>query len=78
MLLEREKRRIEESIAGRSPVWTERITEVAVLPPPDWALGLRYLAARMRMSLELRIDSARQGKSSFGSSERKAMGSKWM
>jgi len=78
IVLEREKRRIEEPIAGTSPGWTEMMTEVADLPSLDCTLGLRYLAARIRISLELRIDSARQGKSSSGSSGRKAMGREWM
>ena len=74
IVLERENKRIEEPIAGTSPGWTETMTEVAVLPTLDSAFGLSYLAARIRMSFELRIDSARQGKSSSGSSGRKAMG----
>ena len=61
-------------MTGTSPGWTETITEVAVLFSLDRASGLRNLAARMRMFLELRIDSARHGKSSFGSSGRNAMG----
>jgi len=52
----------------------ETMTEVAVLPSLDCASWLRYLAARMRMLLELRIDSARHGKRSAGSSGRKAIG----
>jgi len=36
------------------------------------------LAARMRMFVELRIDSARQGKSSSASCGRKASGREWM
>ena len=52
--------------------------EVAVLPTLDCALGLRYLAARMRMFLELRIDSARHGKSSSRSSGKKASGRQWI
>jgi len=75
---EGEKGRIEEPIAGTSPGWTETITEVASLPSLDCALGLRYLAARILMFLELRIDSARQGKGSFWSSGRKAIGREWM
>jgi len=51
---------------------------VAVLPSLDRVSGLRYLSAWMRMSLELRIDSARHGKSSTPSSGRKAIGSEWM
>jgi len=78
IVLERENRRIEEPIAGTSPGWTEMMTEVADFPSLDCAFGLRYLAARMRMFLELRIDSARQGKSSSGSSGRNAMGREWM
>jgi len=74
MVLDREKRRIEDPIAGTSHGWTETITEVAVSPSLDCALGLRYLAARMSMFLELRSDSARHGKSSSGSSGRKVMG----
>ena len=50
-----------------SPGWTETMTEVADFPSPDCALGLRYLADRMGMFLELRIDSARHWKSSSGS-----------
>ena len=69
---------MEEPIVEASPGSTETMTEVADLPSLDRASGLRFLAARMRMSLELRIDSARQGKSSSGSSGRKAMGSEWM
>ena len=78
IVLERENTRIEEPIAGTSPAWTEMMTEVADFPSLDCAFGLRYLAARMRMFLELRIDSARQGKSSSGSSGRNAMGREWM
>jgi len=78
MVREREKRRIEDPIAGTSPGWTETMTEVAVLPSLDCASGLRYLAARMRIFLELRIDSARHGKSSSGSSGRKAIGREWI
>jgi len=52
--------------------------EVAVLPSLDRMSGLRYRAARMRMFLELRIDCARHGKSSSGSSRRKASGREWM
>jgi len=73
IVLERENRRIKVPIAGKSPGWTETMTEMADYPSLDCALGLRYLAARMRMSLELRMDSARQGKSSSGSSGRKAI-----
>jgi len=51
---------------------------VADFPSLDCAFGLRYLAARMRIFLELRMDSARQGKSSSGSSGRKAMRREWM
>ena len=54
------------------------MTEVAALPSRDCALGLRYLVARMHMFLELRIASARHGKSSSGSSGRKAIGREWM
>ena len=36
---------------------------MASLPSLDCALGLRYLAARILMFLELRMDSARRGKS---------------
>jgi len=61
-----------------SPGWTETMTEVAVLPSLEGISGLRYLAARMGMFLELRIDSARQVKSSSGSSGRKAGGREWM
>jgi len=57
-----------------SPGWTETMTEVADLPSLDCALGLRYLAARMRMFFELRIDSTRYGKRSSGFSGRKASG----
>jgi len=74
IVLERANSPIEEPIAGTSPGWTETMREVADLPSLDCALRFRYLAARIRMSLELRIDSARQGKSSSGSSGRKAMG----
>jgi len=69
---------MEEPIPGASPRWIETMTEVADLPTLDCESGLRYLAARMRMFLELRIDCARQGKSSSGSSRRKAMGREWM
>jgi len=48
------------------------------LPSLDCTSGLRYLAARMRMSLELMMDTARHRKSSSGSSGRKASGSDWM
>jgi len=75
---DREKSRIEEPIVSTSPGWTETITEVAVLTSLNCTLGLRYLAARMRMFLELRSDSARHGKSSSGSSGRKASGREWM
>jgi len=61
-----------------SPGWTETMTEVADLPSLDCALGLRYLVDRMPMFLELRIDSARHGKSSSASSGRKAIGREWM
>ena len=61
-----------------SPGWTETMTEVAVLPFLDPVSGLRYLAARIRTFLELRIDSARHGKSSSGSSGRKASRMEWM
>ena len=73
-----ENSRIEGPIVGRSPGWTETTTEVAVLPFLDCASGLRYLAARMHMFLESRIDSARHEKSSCGSSGRKAIGREWM
>jgi len=69
-----EKSRIEEAIVGTSPGWTETMTEVADLPSLDCALGLRYLVERMRIFFELRMDSARHGKSSSGSSGRKAIG----
>jgi len=69
---------MEEPIVWTSPGWTETTTEVAVLPSLELASGLRNLAARMRTSLELRIDSARHGKSAPGSSGRKAMGREWM
>ena len=78
MVREREKGLMEDPIVWTSPGWTERMTEVAVLPSLERASGLRNLAASMRTSLELRIDSASHGKSSFGSSGRKAMGSEWM
>ena len=74
IVLERENRWIEEPIAGTSPGWTETMTEVADFPSLDCALGLRYLAARIPMSLELRMDSARPGKSSSGSCGRNTMG----
>ena len=61
-----------------SPGWTETMTEVANLPSLDCALGLRYLADRMCMVLELRIDVVRYGKSSSGSSGRKVSGREWM
>jgi len=63
---------------GTSPGLAATTTEVAVLPSRDCALGLRYLAAGIRMFLELRIDSARRGKSSSRSSGRKASGREWM
>jgi len=69
---------MEEPIAWTSPGWTETTTEVAVLPSLEGASGLRNLAARMRMSLELRIDSTRHGKSSLESSGRKARGREWV
>ena len=75
---QREKRRIEEPIVGTSPAWTETMIEVASLPSLDCALAFRYLAARILMFLELRIDSARKGKSSFCSSGRWAMEREWM
>jgi len=75
---ERENRRIEEPIARTSPGWTETMTEVADFPSLDSAFGLSYLAARMHMFLELRMDSARQGKSSSVSSGRNTMGREWM
>ena len=78
MFREREKSRIEEPIVSTSPGWMETMTEVADLPSLDCALGLRYLADRIRMFLELRIDSARHGKSASGSSGRKAIGREWM
>ena len=61
-----------------SPGWTETMTEVADLPSLNCALGLRYLADRMRTFLELRIDSASHGKSSSECSGRKAIGREWM
>ena len=54
------------------------MTEVAVLPSLDRVSVLRYLAARMRMFWEVRIDSARHGKSSSGSSGRKVSRREWM
>jgi len=69
---------MEAPIAWTSPGWTETTTEVAVLPSLELASGLRNLAARMQTSLELRIASARQGKSSLGSSGRKTMGREWI
>ena len=78
IVLEQENRRIEEPIAGTSPGWTEMMTEVADFPSLDCAFGLRYLAATIHMFLELRMDSARQGKRSSGSSGRNAMGREWM
>jgi len=63
---------------GTSPGWTETMTEVADLPSLACGLGLRYLAERMRMFFELRIDSARHRKSSSASSGRKASGREWM
>jgi len=75
---DREKSRIEEPIVRTSPGWTETMTEGAVLPSLDRLSRLRYLAERMRMFSELRIDSARHGKSSSGSSGRKASGREWM
>ena len=52
--------------------------KVADFPSLDCAFGLSYLAARMRRSLELRMDSARQGKTSSGVSGTKAIGREWM
>jgi len=78
IVLEREKSRMEEPIVGTSRGWTETMTEVATLASLDCAFGLTYLVARRPMFLELRIDSARHGKSSFGSSGRKAMGRQWI
>ena len=73
-----DKRQIEEPIARTSPGLTETMTEVAVLPSLARVLGLRYLAARMRMFLQFRIDSVRHGKSSSGSSGWMASGREWM
>jgi len=75
---EREKGLMEEPIAWTSPGWTETTTEVAVWPSLERASGLRNLAAWMRMSLELRIDSARHRKIALKSSGRKARGREWM
>jgi len=61
-----------------SPGWMQTMTDVAALPSLDRVSGLRYLAASIRMFLELRIDSARHGKSSSGSSEREASGREYM
>ena len=63
---------------GTSPGWTETLTEVADLPSLECALGLTYLAARMRTFFELRINSARHGKRSSGSSGRNAIVREWM
>ena len=75
---EREKSLMDVPIVWTSPGWTETTTEVAVLPSLLRASGLRNLAARMRTSFELRIDYARHGKGSSGSSGRKARGREWM
>jgi len=61
-----------------SPGWTETMLEVADMPSLECGLGLRYLAETMRMFLELRMDSARHGKSSSGSSGRKAIWREWI
>jgi len=78
MVHEREKSLIEEPIVGTSLRWTETMTEVAVFPSPEWALGFPDLAARMRMFLQFRIVSARHGSRSCRSSGRNAMGREWM
>ena len=75
---DREKSLIQGPIASTSPGWTDMMTEVPVLPSLDRVPGLRYLAARMRMFLELRIDSATNGKSCSGSSVSKGTGREWM
>jgi len=61
-----------------SPGYTDTTTEVAVLPDRVSGLWLRYLAARMRTLLELKMESARLGKSSSGTWGRKAIGREWM
>ena len=58
---------MEDPIGGTYPRCTDTTTKVAVLPDLDSVLGLRYLAARMRTVGELKIESARLGKSSSGS-----------
>jgi len=78
MLLEREKGLIEVPITGTSPGLTATITEVADLPAIDSGFGLRNLAERICMSLELRMESKRLEKSSSGSQGRNPSGREWI
>jgi len=59
MVLEREKGLIEVPITGTSPGLTATITVVADLPALDSGFGLRNLAERICMSLELWMESKR-------------------
>lgn len=54
------------------------MNEVADLPALDSEFRLRYLAERIRIFFKLGIETARLGKSSSGSSERKASGKEWI
>ena len=69
---------IAEPMVWAPPWWIETITYVAVLPSQEWASGFSYLVARMQTIFELRMDSARHGKSSLGSAGRKARGTVWI
>lgn len=61
MVCERENSLIEDPIVGTSQGWRDTMTDVADLPSLDCVFRLGYLAARMRILLELRIQSARHG-----------------
>ena len=72
--LDSEKSLIEYPMTGTSPGLTKTITDVADLLALDSEFGLRYLAERISTFFVLRMETARLGKSSSGSSGRKASG----
>ena len=75
---DQEKSLIEDPRMGTWPGLPETMTEVADLPALDSKFQVRYLAERIWMFFKLRIETARLGMSSSGSSERKASGKEWI
>jgi len=65
-------------MVGTSAGLTEILIEVRDLPALDVEFGLRYLVEKICMFFELRIETARLGNSSSGSSGRKVSGKEWI